>query len=251
MKNEKSFRNPFPWIWKVFRYEMKSSARILLPVYITTIAVALSTIMLVTTDGLSDFISTTDPLEEVTFFTAILFFGMCLVAPVITVIILAKRFKTGLLGDEAYMNLMFPVTVGEHLCGRILSVIIWFFVCLVTELLSFLIFYASSIRFNWDSVVKFWNRFPLLMIMTIFTALVLFIYFVNAAAHLAKKHRTIVKVVTVTVMLSFVFRIIVAILNLDWKIIYHEHVLSLFFAALSAIYAVVTYFILKYRLNLE
>lgn len=249
MKNEKSFRNPFPWIWKVFRYEMKSSARILLPVYITTIAVALSTIMLVTTDGLSDFISTTDPLDEVTFFTAILFFGMCLVAPVITVIILSKRFKTGLFGDEAYMNLMFPVTVGEHLYGRILSVIIWFFVCLATELLSFLIFDVSKI--NLDSLVKFWNKFPFLMIMTIFMALVLFIYFVNSVAHLAKKHRTIVKVVTVTVMLSFVFRIIVAILNLDLRIVSEEHVFSLFFAALSAIYAVVTYFILKYRLNLE
>ena len=251
MKNEKSFRNPFPWIWKVYKYEMKSSARILLPVYITTIAVALSTMMLVATaGGMPDSsFNMTDPLDEVTFFTAVLFFGMCFVAPVITIIILSKRFKTGLLGDEAYMNLMFPVTVGEHLCGRILSVIIWFFVCLVTELLSFLMFYFYESKIDWGFFVKFWNEFPFLMIMTFFMALVLFIYFVNSIAHLAKKHRTIVKVVTVTVMLSFVFRIIVAISDL--RIVSEEYVFSLFFAALSVIYAVVTYFILKYRLNLE
>ena len=33
MENKKSIRNPFPKIAKVFKYEMKHSVRILLPVY--------------------------------------------------------------------------------------------------------------------------------------------------------------------------------------------------------------------------
>ena len=41
-KTNSKIRNPFPWIGKVFKYEMKHSMRILLPVYAAVIAIALS-----------------------------------------------------------------------------------------------------------------------------------------------------------------------------------------------------------------
>ena len=43
MENTKTIRNPFPWIGKVFKYEMKHSSRILMPVYIAIVAIALIT----------------------------------------------------------------------------------------------------------------------------------------------------------------------------------------------------------------
>ena len=41
MENKKTIRNPFPWIGKVFKYEMKHSVRTLMPVNIAILAIAL------------------------------------------------------------------------------------------------------------------------------------------------------------------------------------------------------------------
>ena len=43
MENKKTSRNPFHWIGKVCKYELKHSSRILVPIYIAIIALALMT----------------------------------------------------------------------------------------------------------------------------------------------------------------------------------------------------------------
>ena len=57
MENKKTIRNPFPWIGKVYKYEMKHSVRILLPVYVAIVAIALITGLIVplSSDGDLDF----------------------------------------------------------------------------------------------------------------------------------------------------------------------------------------------------
>ena len=57
MENTKTIRNPFPWIGKVYKYEMKHSSRILMPVYIAIVAIALITGLIVplSSDGDLDF----------------------------------------------------------------------------------------------------------------------------------------------------------------------------------------------------
>ena len=53
MTDKKIIRNPFPWIGKVFKYEMKHTVRILLPVLIAILAIAviLGLCVPVTSDG--------------------------------------------------------------------------------------------------------------------------------------------------------------------------------------------------------
>ena len=240
MEKTKSVRNPFPWIWKVFKYEMKNSVRILLPLYVTTVLVALICRILFL-DGFEGLDSAFDSISGI---FIILYSVILVTSGIVSAAVFIRRFKTGLLGDEAYLNLMLPVTVGEHLWGRILSVVAWIPVCLVCGFLSMII---AGIAKKYDYEFKNW-----LLLASIFITVVLFAYLVNAVGHLAKKHRKIAMVVTVVVILSATLRIWVSVFeNVRYMDSYLAYVVSLTLLVFSAIYGVVTYFILKYRLNLE
>ncbi len=241
MEKTKSVRNPFPWILKVFKYEMKNTARILLPIYVTTVFVALICRMFFL-DGFEGLDSAFDSISGI---FMILYSVILVTSGVVSAAVFIRRFKTGLLGDEAYLNLMLPVTVGEHLWGRILSVVAWIPVCLVCGFLSMII---AGIAKKYDYEFENW-----LLLASIFITVVLFAYLVNAVGHLAKKHRKIAMVVTVVVILSATLRILAGVFDSVVKIVkYHDaRAMSLILLAFSAIYGVATYFILKHRLNLE
>ena len=241
MEKTKSVRNPFPWIWKVFKYEMKNSARILLPIYVTTIFVALICRM-VFLDGFEGLDSAFDSISGI---FMILYSVILVTSGVVSAAVFIRRFKTGLLGDEAYLNLMLPVTIGEHLWGRILSVVAWIPVCFASGFLSMII---AGIAKKYDYELENW-----LLLASIFITVVLFAYLVNAVGHLAKKHRKIAMVVTVVVILSATLRILASVFVSVGKIVaYHDaYAISLTLSVFSVIYGIATYFILRYRLNLE
>lgn len=242
MEKTKSVRNPFPWIWKVFKYEMKNSARILLPLYVTTVFAALICRM-VFLDGFEGLDSAFDSISGI---FMILYSVILVTSGVVSAAVFIRRFKTGLLGDEAYLNLMLPVTVGEHLWGRILSVVAWIPVCFASGFFSLII---AGIAKKYDYEFENW-----LLLASIFITVVLFAYLVNALGHLAKKHRKIAMVVAVVVILSATLRILAEVIVSVGRILaYYDdaYAISLTLSVLSAIYGIVTYFILKYRLNLE
>lgn len=275
IKDEKSnskIRNPFPWIGKVFKYEMKHSMRILLPVYAAVIAIALlAGILTASKSALNgaenqnnnfNFTYTLNgingTLSEATGFAMFLFFIIVIASAVVSIIILVKRFKNGLLGDEAYLNLSLPVTIGEHLWGRIFHIYIWSFAYFITMIISLLLISFSSWKdifshFNSESFYGFFG----IMLFILFgsLALILFIFLINAIGHLAKKHRTLVKLISLILILSITSRIIGGI---DYAFFQKTnnsigvfYLMSLFGAILSVIYGTATYFILKLKLNLE
>jgi len=275
IKNDKSsskFRNPFPWIGKVFKYEMKHSMRILLPVYAAVIAIALlSGILIAGKSALSgaenqsnnfNFTYTLNgingTLSEATGFAMFLFFIIVIASAVVSIIILVKRFKNGLLGDEAYLNLSLPVTIGEHLWGRIFHIYIWSFAYIITMIISLLLISFSS----WKDIFRNLNSNELnallgIMLFILFgsLALILFIFLINAIGHLAKKHRTLVKLISLIVILSITSRIMgginYAFFQQTKNSIGLFYLMSIFWAILSVIYGTATYFILKLKLNLE
>lgn len=275
IKDEKSnskIRNPFPWIGKVFKYEMKHSMRILLPVYAAVIAIALlAGILTASKSALNgaenqnnnfNFTYTLNgingTLSEATGFAMFLFIIIVIASAVVSIIILVKRFKNGLLGDEAYLNLSLPVTIGEHLWGRIFHIYIWSFAYIITMIISLLLISFSSwkdIFSHFDS--EFFYGFFGIMLFILFgsLALILFIFLINAIGHLAKKHRTLVKLISLILILSITSRIIGGI---DYAFFQKTnnsigvfYLMSLFGAILSVIYGTATYFILKLKLNLE
>lgn len=275
IKDEKSnskIRNPFPWIGKVFKYEMKHSMRILLPVYAAVIAIALlAGILTASKSALSgaenqnnnfNFTYTLNgingTLSEATGFAMFLFIIIVIASAVVSIIILVKRFKNGLLGDEAYLNLSLPVTIGEHLWGRIFHIYIWSFAYIITMIISLLLISFSS----WKDIFSHFDSNMLnalfgIILFVLFgaLALILFIFLINAIGHLAKKHRTLVKLISLILILSITSRIIGGI---DYAFFQKTnnsigvfYLMSLFGAILSVIYGTATYFILKLKLNLE
>ena len=275
IKDEKSnskIRNPFPWIGKVFKYEMKHSMRILLPVYAAVIAIALlAGILTASKSALNgaenqnnnfNFTYTLNgingTLSEATGFAMFLFIIIVIASAVVSIIILVKRFKNGLLGDEAYLNLSLPVTIGEHLWGRIFHIYIWSFAYIITMIISLLLISFSS----WKDIFSHFDSNALhaffgIMLFILFgsLALILFIFLINSIGHLAKRHRTLVKLISLILILSITSRIIGGI---DYAFFQKTnnsigvfYLMSLFGAILSVIYGTATYFILKLKLNLE
>ena len=264
MTDKKIIRNPFPWIGKVFKYEMKHTVRILLPVLIAILAIAviLGLCVPVTSDGHLDlhFSFNIDGNENainglVAFFFMI-YWILVVVSAVVTISVITKRFKNGLLGDEAYLNLTLPVTIGEHLWGRICTVIVWDLIYTAVMLLSFVLVFMKNIpmfKIEEDWTLTFIGF--LLFDMASSLCLILFIYLVNAIGHLSKKYRTLAKLAAIIVIISFTSRFF-GMINTDYLNKMYDSTMLLYWNALfalilSAIYGTVTYFILKLKLNLE
>ena len=264
MENKKTIRNPFPWIGKVFKYEMKHSVRILLPVYIAIIAIALITGLFIplNNDGNLDFNfsynidGNENVMNGLAGFFFLIYWVIIIVAGVVTIGVISKRFKNGLLGDEAYLNLSLPVTIGEHLWGRILMIIVWGVISLAVMLISFIalcIKNLSVIHFEADWIYIFFGI--ILFDLSWSLCILLFTYLVNAIGHLSKKHRTMVKLIAIIAIISLTSRLIGGITfnylsNSDnpGSILYWN---ALFAVIISAIFGTATYFILKLKLNLE
>lgn len=262
MENKKTIRNPFPWIGKVFKYEMKHSVRILLPIYIAIVAIAFITGLVVplSDDGHAHFHFSfnVDGNENVTNglagFLFMIYFILVIVAGVVTIGIISKRFKNGLLGDEAYLNLTLPVTIGEHLWGRILSIIAWGFISIFMMLISFVVLDIKNlieITIEGEWIYGFFGFF--LFCMSWILCVLLFTYLINSIGHLSKKHRTMVKLISIIAIISFTSRLCGVMFTYLHKGTFENALywFALVGVILSVIYGTGTYFILKLKLNLE
>jgi len=264
MENTKTIRNPFPWIGKVFKYEMKHSSRILLPVYIAIVAIALITGLFIPleSDGnlnfnfSYNFDGNENVMTGLAGFFFFIYWVIIIVAGVVTISVITKRFKNGLLGDEAYLNLSLPVTIGEHLWGRILMILTWAFISLVMMVISFFAFYIKNLSvIHIEADWLYGIIGAVLFVLSWDLCILLFTYLINAIGHLSKKHRTMVKLIAIIVIISFTSRLVGGISfnylsNTDTpaSMFYWN---ALFGLILSAIYGTATYFILKLKLNLE
>lgn len=261
MENKKTIRNPFPWIGKVFKYEFKHSSRILVPIYIAIVAIALLTglFMPLTTDGDLDFRfsynvgGTENVMNGLAGFFFMIYWIIIIVAGVVTISVISKRFKNGLLGDEAYLNLSLPVTMGEHLWGRILIMLLWAVVSIAVMMISFVALCIKNlnlIHFEADWLSTMFGF--ILLAISWAVCIHLFTYLINAIGHLSKKHRTMAKLVAIIAIIGTSSRIIGEIssycLPHDAQILYW---LALFGVIFSVIYGTATYFIMQLKLNLE
>ena len=262
MENKKALRNPFPWIGKVFKYEMKHSLRILLPVYVATVVVALLTGLLVplNSEGNFHFSMNFDGIESsqsgLAGFFLFLYIMIVIVSAVVSISFIVKRFKNGLLGDEAYLNLTLPVTMGEHLWGRIAAVFVCILMYIIAMMISFVMVGIKDVS-GFINEIEFGRGFwgILLFVVTSAMCLVLFTYLINAIGHLSKKHRTLVKLAAIIIILSLTSRLMgyvdMAFLKTTDNNIGMIYLSSIQACVLSVLYGTATYFILKLKLNLE
>ncbi len=290
---DKKIRNPFPAIGKVIKYEFLHSSKKLLPLYLILLVLGLITGLSVNTNIINEFftegsheviINSTEDLEILKqLLPGILVFALSIfntVVIVITIVTIARRFKNSMLGEEAYLNLSLPVTIGEHLWGRFIMSFLWIIACvIVLAASSALCFIKFDLRgfFSIQEVQEGMAELSdmlakqnlsfgrlALMITTNFAVLSLYvislIFAVNAIAHLVKKDRGIVKVVLVVlfvVLNAKVFSFISmpelnsAIENWGYYFTRNMNITFWIQAAFTAVYFAVTYAVFQIKLNLE
>lgn len=190
------FRNPFPNVAKVFRHEFLAGSRVFVPLYGAMFALSvLGGIFVIGNRGIdriqSEFGSSV--LQFVFWSALVVVMGA---SWIVTITVLARRFSRGILGDEAYLNLTLPVTVGEHLWARVLVALAWFAICSVVMGISILLLAYTydkttplnlAVNIKSDESVSFWlfaaNGFW-------FSLNVLFLcFFTMTVAHLSNDHR--------------------------------------------------------------
>ncbi len=285
-------RNPFIKIGKVFKYEVKSSARIFLPLYgalcVVALLLGLSGIPkpepAVIPAGTTEINFSLDNPTEVAYdahsmhfdsdsefdfnsFQSLLVFlysSLIVAIIILTVVLLAKRFRKSMFGDEAYLNLCLPVTIGEHLWGRILSSLMWSFLCLITIFVSVLL-----IRFNpriyKEILLSLSNGIGISGVKVILSLilgfaslsvfLILFFYCSESISHFFTNHHSLAKACTVIIMLIVSSKYFNLIFDLSRHIRMDSFAANLWTlvlsaALISACFYTITYYIFRKGLNL-
>ena len=270
----KKFRNPFPAIGKVFKYEMISGARIILPMY----AVLLVLSLIIGVFALNNNLEVDQGegfVNAVKVIIMVLDSILSVVTFVIVLCIIERRFKKTMLGDEAYLNLTLPVSVGEHLWGRYLANIVWAVSYGITMLLSVLLIFIrvwNEITFegffgdlaNILTVFYQTNGYslPAVIIMLILNALVFFMmisvfsYMTESIIQIIGKHKTLFSILIFAVIF-FLFTNLLQVFVTDFidshsffKVSYLWSPL-LYNLAWTVLFSIVTRLILTFKLNLE
>ena len=267
----KKFRNPFPAIGKVFKYEMISGARIILPLYAILMVMSLIIGLFVMDKNLDfDAVGIFGTAKMIiVILTCILYFVLF----VVTISIIEKRYKKSMLGDEAYLNLTLPVTIGEHLWGRYLADMVWGIAYGVITLVSAALVFIKG----WGQLPKVFqelgsllekfeqsNGFSLISLMlvmclngiAIYMLICVFSYMCNSVTNLVEKKRTLLSILIFAV--SFILYTNLAHLCFD-NLFTTEEPVNIYYALLFAVYnicwaavfSIITRVILNKSLNLE
>ena len=231
--NMNTNRNPFERIGKVIKYEFKHSARTLLPLYGVLLVLGLLTGLSVSQQKYDKIISSVVGQQSyhyelqgqeaakamITGLLVMAVVGLSVAIIVITIVSLARRFKQSMLGEEAYLNLSLPLTMGEQLWGRFIMDFIWIFCCVVVIFLTFLLCFMRMNLPNFfaqlrDSIpemnealshqnLSFGKIIGILSLMSVAGSMwvITFIFVVNAISHLFKNQKGIVKVIAIIVLI--------------------------------------------------
>lgn len=271
-------RNPFPKIWNVMKYDFQYSARTFLPVYAVLVVLAVlrgifskSMVSVDTAQGSYQMYSQNTGFASLAI--GFFFFIFYVAAFVVTIIILTKRYKQSMLGDEAYLNLTLPVTVGEHLWGHFLIDMFWFLCCNLLTVLAFYLAFRKDISSEWFGAFlgnvkselisgEIDQNFAhpagkialsLLILLSLNSLYISFVFVINSIGHLCGRNKTPGKIVAI-IVLVFIYSKFFSIIghgvnpqnyvSFSWTfILYNLFFVAAFFTS--------SWSILKFRLNLE
>ena len=268
-KNKK-FRNPFPAVGKIFKYEMISAGRIILPVYALLLVLSLCIGIFVMS---SDFDFDGNGALGI-FKTAIVILTTILFVVMIVIIfsIIERRYKKSILGDEGYLNLTLPVTVGEHLWGRYLADIVWALSYAVIMLLAVALIFIRG----WNQIPLAFSKFlqssaafklqygygygyifccSFINCLIFFMLICIFIYMTETVIQLIGKHRTLMSIlIFVVVFLLFQNLAELVFKGYEGMIDFRPSLfwgVSIYNFVWCVILSVINRVVLMYKLNLE
>ena len=148
---------------KLLKYELKASARTLLPLYAGTLLIALicGVSMAVQTSNMNKFHQSMADGVAVTFssfsnpvdgdlytfigFGMLLVFAFCVAVTVLTIMSVVQRFNHGIAGNEGYLMFTLPVKHETLLASKLLGALLW-------SLASLLVFFLVGVLIGGPSL---------------------------------------------------------------------------------------------------
>lgn len=144
---------------KLLKYEMKASARTLIPLYIGTLIVALVCSLVLA-------LSMRDNGAHMFMFMAmygeaggimmvlgyLLFFALCVAITVLTIMIIVQRFNKSLVGDEGYLMFTLPVTHTQLLGSKLAGAMLWSVIGMLVMFLSLMIISATGMLMGAETI---------------------------------------------------------------------------------------------------
>ncbi len=119
---------------KLLKYELGATARIFLPLYGALIVVSMANNLLMRLQ-----------LDSLTIVGFLALFGLMVATAVLTIVILIERFYSNLLGSEGYLMFTLPVGVGSLVASKLIVSLIWIFCGLLTGAASGAILFLSDL----------------------------------------------------------------------------------------------------------
>ena len=278
-------RNPFPKIGKVIKYDLKHSSKRLVPLYGVLLLLGLLAGLFISPAqkeafyGNSSSSFTMGSRDFITFSLFMAYVVVSIVAFVMTIVAIARRFKQSMLEEEAYMNLSLPVTMGEHLWGKFITGFIWMFACCIVTFVSELFclirldlpkilrtvfdelpeLSAELSRYNLSIAKIFWLGVMVSVAATCFIITLIFV--VNSFGLVIKSRRSFWKVLIIVGLFyinGWIFRLVPEIdptfisdFAMGGALFKSCGIFSLILVLLSAVYFAVTQYMFTKQLNLD
>lgn len=187
---------------KLLKYELPAMGRKLLPLYVAWLAASVFLGF-----GIRGFESESDLLPVL---TILLYVAVIVAVLVMSVILIVQRYRNSMLGDEAYFNMVLPVSMNEHIANKGLSALIWMSISSVASLVSiFLILLCSGALFDLlpgfltairETIAEIGPQWLLVLIELIILCIlsaaksILAIYAAITIGHQAKDHTTMASI---------------------------------------------------------
>lgn len=204
---------------KLLKYEIPALGRKLVPLYIAWAAAAVFLGLMI------------GPLQEKSEFmvviSALLYTGVATAIFVMAIVLIIQRYKNSLLGDEAYFNMVLPVSTSQHIANKLISALVWIFLTGVAAFVTALIIgifggaFLEFIHIDWKMVFQHINGNAVLLFIELLIAVlassgktVMQIYAAITIGHQAKSHTTLASIgayIGILIFESLVGRVLMAI----------------------------------------
>lgn len=265
---------------KLMKYEIKGTARLLLPVYAALLVMTLlNKIFLSINSQATGFIMTTG-------ISMALYVCIIIALVVMTFIVIIQRFYKNLMTDEGYLMFTLPVPTWQQIVSKLIIALMWSFVCGIVIMLSIMILAidGTSLQYMGEFFQELGRAFnspqggqAIVILIELFILMVvgicsnvLQIYTSISVGQLFGRHK-IIAAFGAYIVINLILQIIFTTMTVSFALTSDTSMINAFFnnmdpvaavnwmlnigtlgnLVLAAIYFVATNYILKNKLNLE
>lgn len=164
---------------KLFKYELKATARLFLPLYLALLALALLLNPGVAYNNMDAAPSDT---LGVIFVLGTVVYGLLIAAIfTLTMVITVQRYYKNIFGDEGYLTLTLPASPWQHITAKMLVSCLWVIVSFIVTALSGMIMALSAdgFRMFWNAMGQFFSELTTLSALQWFVVAEMFIFIIT------------------------------------------------------------------------